>query len=39
MEQKKIEEEYRQEVFRNKKECPNLYDLELKKNKWRFERE
>ena len=37
MQQKKIDDEYRQEIFKDKNGYSNLYEIELKKNKWRFE--
>lgn len=34
-----VEEEYRQEVFSNPETYPNLYEIEKKRNKYRFESE
>lgn len=32
----KGEKEYREAVFKNKETYPNLFELETKKNRWKF---
>ena len=32
----KSEKEYRDEIFKNKDKYPNLYQLEVRRNRWQF---
>ena len=36
MTEEQIEKEYREAVLKDPEGCPNLYEIEIKRNKWRF---
>lgn len=37
--EEKHEKEYREEVLNNKDVYPNLYNIEIKKNRWSFKKD
>ena len=35
----RLEKEYRDTIFKNREDYPNLYQLEIRKNRWKFKQQ